>query len=297
MLLLILTNLCFALAIVGNKFLLYKVSPLLHVAVRMGIPGVVIFFFHSINSLGSLLERIWKNRLLLLRMMIVTTLLPLFLKNYALQVLSSGKFALLGSIDPFVAAFWAYLLLNEILVWQQFIGVFIAFLAVLLVLLDKSTAQEHLFSFGYASVAELGMILAVFLSKLGWVFNCQLLKAKQFGTSEINGIVMTGAGIAALILVAISGSWGEFSILKDLPCLGCLILVLVINTLGYQLFTICLQRYSFTMVSIAGCSIPILVSIFGALFWNERLGIMSISAFFINLLAIRIFVSKRLFFG
>lgn len=293
MLLLVITNICFAVAIVGNKYLLFNVSPLLHVAIRMGIPGSMIFIKHLVRGTGDLTYRIMKNGKILLGMMLFTTLLPLFLKNFALQKLPSGKFAFLGSMDPFVAAFWGWVILGETFVWQQLIAVLIAIFGVFLVLLDKTPLEECLSYLGIFSLADLAMIIAVFLSKLGWVFTCQLLRDRKFEPGEINSVVMTGAGICALILVFFSGSWIALPSVFNPKFLSLLAFVLTINTLGYYLFTASLQRYSFTMVSIAGCSISVMVAIMGAVLWQERISYLCVLAVILNIVAIKMFSASK----
>lgn len=293
MLLLFLSNFCFAVSNVGHKFLLTKMSPLLHITLRMFLPGFVAIGINLFRNPKFLFFETRKTFFVISLIVFGSTLCPLVLKGFALQQMPLARFSVLCSIDPFVAAFWTTIFFGEVLVSRQVFALFFAVAGVLLVLLSKIPEGGALFC-GIFSSLDLAVILSVFLGKLGWLLGQQMIRSDSFGAGELNSIVMFGAGSFALAYSFISGEIFKFgSCSFDFFFLGCVTLTLLVNTLGYYLFSKSLKVYPFTLVSIVGCGIPIISSALGYLVYGEIVSFSIILAIVSNFVAVRLFVSAK----
>src|SRR5581483_2603036 len=93
-----------------NKVLLHYLPPTLFVGMRMLLAGLVLLAF-IYRSSERMRWRYIKHDIVLLTLIAgLTTFIPSVLKAYALKNMFSGKVALLGSLDPFITALYAYLL-------------------------------------------------------------------------------------------------------------------------------------------------------------------------------------------
>lgn len=284
---LFLSNVCFAITTIGHKFALAKLPPFFYTTLRMLLPGVFSLSYHLLRDRDALMSRFYSERKALLIIVLISTLIPLTLKAFALPYISTAKFAVLSSIDPFVAAFWASLLFGELLSHRQLLSLVLAALSVVLVLGDRSSG----FVFGVLSLADVAVIVAVFLGKFGWALTQPIIKKRSVGSGEMNAVVMFTAGLLSLFF---SGLFGEFSKLGFVTDFGFMILVVInvfINAVGYYLFTESLRGNSFTLVSVVGCSIPVMVAVLGYLFLGELLSVNVFVAIALNCLAVRSFVA------
>lgn len=293
MLLLFLSNFCFAVSNVGHKFLLTKMSPLLHITLRMFLPGVVALGINLFRNPSLLVFKTKKSFLIICLIIFGSTLCPLVLKGFALQQMPLARYSVLCSVDPFVAAFWTIIFFGEALASQQVLALFLAVAGVLLVLFSKIPVGGKLFC-GIFSPIDLAVILSVFLGKLGWLLGQQMIKADYFGAGELNSIVMFGAGSLALSYSFVSGEIMQLkSCIFDWALLTSLFGTLLVNTFGYYLFSRSLKIYPFTLVSVVGCGIPIISSVLGYLVYGELVGFSIVLAMFSNFVAVRLFVSVK----
>ena len=289
---LLLSNVCFAVATIGHKFLLTRISPLLYTTLRMFLPGVICLAFNLFRNPTRFPRKGKENFRLIIGIILFSTLLPLLLKAIALQRMPSAKFAMLCSIDPFVAAFWTGLFFGEALLGRQIAALFLAMLGVLLVLAESSCGIGVRL-LGLFSLLDLAVILSVFLGKLGWVLSQQMLRMEEFRATELNSLVMTGAGTVAMVGSCINGEVGKIAYLLDPKIFCCAFFTVAINTLGYFFFTESLRHHSFTLVSVVSCGIPLIVAILGYFVYGEAITLPLIMAIGINFCAVRLFTSAK----
>lgn len=289
MLYLILANLCLAFAIVSSKVALQFISPVVFIVLRMGIPGIS---FLILNLCSGKIKLMNKNLLAiksLFFMICVTSITPLLLKYFVLQKICSAKFAFLGGMDAFVAAFWMYFFFGEKLKIQQFFSVFLAFFAIAISSIDLSSCGQILWQF---STMDLLMILAVFLSKLGWIIAKELVARKFFLADELTILNTSGTAIFLFVGSIFFLDWKNalMPMLKIKPLFS-LLVASYSYFFGYFFFTRCLERYHFTLISISGSSIPFFVGVINY-FMGEHISKFLFLGIFINLAAIKLFTDS-----
>src|SRR6516165_10800893 len=94
--------------IVANKILLKYLAPDLFVALRMFISGVCLLPFALWNSHRMKWHYMKEDIATIFFISLCTTLVPSITKAFAYKYMLASKTALLGSIDPFVTALYAY---------------------------------------------------------------------------------------------------------------------------------------------------------------------------------------------
>ncbi len=277
---LFLANIFLAIGIVTSKLALNHLSPIFFVATRMIMPGLALFSFYWAKQRQTFLQKCWHNKRILTFMILVTTLLPLVLKNYALQKISATRFVLLCSIDPFVAMFWECLFFKqEKLFAQKILASAIAFFGIVIMNFDFKS-----FSITGFSSPDIFTILSVFFAKLGWILNS---KSDHFSGNELNAIVMLGCGSAGLItsffVEPVNLKFLQINVLKYIVISG------LFYSLGYNFFSESLKKYSFTFASIFSCLIPFFVAIISFVFFKQPFLINHILAMCIIFVSIMIF--------
>lgn len=279
-----------ACAILANKMVLKFLPPTLFVALRTGIPGLLFFIIEWPKISSTFKHHQWRFWLKLLFITLCTTLLPLLFKSYALQNMPAAKAALLASSDPFIASFYAYIFWSEPLNLRKFIAMLFVIIGTSVLLCSKTPLEEALMSFGVFSYPELSALAALIIGKLGWVLVCQMLRTEQITSRQINAITLLGTGILA---TPMAWYWQEASSLQTLidqpKALIALLSTMVLHTTGIWIYTSALKRISFTVTSIAGCIIPVLVSLGGYLFYGEAITLHWVIALICIFVAIKLF--------
>lgn len=204
-----------------------------------------------------------------------TTTIPTLLKNYGIKHMFSSKAAMIGAIDPFVTAIYAYILFSQKLTWKKLLGIFIGFIGIVLIIVAKSPVEEPLKAWLEVSYPEIALLGAVAIGRYGWILIRSLLKTEKYKPTEINGLSMLVSGIIAFSFFLIHyftgnvapiciPSWTQFTYLFAYT-------VIAGNILGYALYAISFKKYQITFVSIAGFSIPIFVTLIGWAFLGETI--------------------------
>lgn len=209
-------------------------------------------------------KHIQQDWLILTGIAIFTTFMPAILKAYALSHLQASHAALLGSIDPFVTALYAYLLWGEKLSITKFIGIIIGCLGVITAINLSSTG---LFGCLPPLIPQLAALAAVTLSRFGWTMVQMQLRKNRYPPSQLNSIVMVESGILALT----SSFWIDPIKTITIPSMPYFILlmaytVLIGNVIAYTLYGQILKQHNATFVSLAGFSIPIFTGLLSWIF-------------------------------
>ncbi len=283
--------------ITANKVILRYVPATFFVGLRMVLAGLVllvgIFSRRNGSPLSRLKSRLKNDWLELLLLSSIVTFIPSLLKAYALQNMPLQKASLLASFDPFVTAFYAYSFFSELLSLKKIIGMCIGFFGVMLCLFSAgSSVGVTPLHFATVSWPELAAILAVFISRYGWIKVAAIIKSNRYDTYEINSVMMLFGGILSFISCLYVGTFTFLSLTKVPENLWLLLLytVLIGNVLAYTLWSNLFKKYSVSFMSLIGFSIPIFSSFYGALFLGERLSFNFIIA------AVVIFVGLLIFY-
>ncbi len=324
MFLIFLTFFFFASAMSANKILLSALSPALLTGLRMLIAGSILFIYLSITKKQRLtVAQVTDNIPGLISIAVLTTYIPSLLKAYSLSKMPSGKWALYGSLEPFITALFSYFLLSERLTLRKIIGMGLGFFG--MIGIHMSTYRGSFESFAFFSYPELAALTAMFVSRYGWLKIASLLKRNIYEPTQINSITMLISGVLALLTVYIQDiyyyitgymlheePYSSFSIgtlgmnlpifsyipFSSMSATAALLFflsytIIVGNLLAYNLYAKLLKQYSVTFVSLSGFSIPIFVSLLGWLFLGEQLNPSFIVACVVTFIGLYIFFQEE----
>lgn len=279
-------------AITANKVLLGALSPALFVSIRMGIAGTVLFAYHilykSTRSWRSYIDDIPRFCAIAL----FTTTLPSLLKAYALSCLPSSYAALIGSIDPFVTAVYAYALWDQKITTRQLTGMLLGFFSVSIVI-GLSQHQAHWWT-GWESLCTfpaLAAILAVFLNRYGWITARNIMRDRNYSSGETTGLIMLFGSFFSLCSAIVGGDL-QFYQPISFSLVGIMLYTIIAgNIYGYNIYAHSIQRIPLTTVSLLGLSIPFFVHIFGVGLLGEQTSILFVAALCLMSLGTAIFVT------
>lgn len=256
------------------KLILAHISPVFFVGLRMSLAGAVLcgyYLFHRSEHLR--LSHLSKDLASILTICFTTTFIPSVLKAFAFKYLISSEAVLIGSLDPFVTAIYAYILFSESISWRKFFGICLGFLAIALLVSVRQTALGDIFDlsklFSWPVAAAVG---AVIIGRYGWIVTQALLRKERYLPAEINGISMLGSGLIALPTSAFIGEWAPMHAWVNWTVgLPLLYTIIVGNLLAYTIYVSALKKYPVTLISFLGFTVPLCAHFYGWLILDEPL--------------------------
>jgi len=260
-------------AFTANKFLLREISPIFFVAIRMSLSGIILIGYYLRKRSKSLrLSHLKVDFKILFIICICTTLIPSFLKAYALKQLISSEAVLIGSLDPFITAIYAYFLFTERLTFRKLIGIMIGFASIMILISAKNPIYDAAFSIKLFSLPVVCALLAVIIGRYGWIMTQDLIKKERYQPAEINGISMISSGLIALVASFFMNEIAPLQICLSKQVVIPLIYTVVIgNLIAYTIYAYSLKRHPVTLVSFLGFSVPIFSHFFGYIALGEPL--------------------------
>lgn len=293
MLILAISLFLFALTIIFQKFVLLSGVPInAFLALRMLVPAVFLSFFEILRGRKHDLMPLFKPKYVAIACL--TTFLPLFLKNLAHSRMSSGKFALIGSIDPFVTCVLTFILFGQLISRQKITGIMFAVVGVGILSFNKIPLELSERIFFFLSWPELFAILAVTLGRLGWIACQTFLKNGLLSETQANIVFMGFPGILAASLTVLNGQMSQLFSDFNLKTWIAIISSIFINALACILMTKSLKKFSAVTISLSGtCIIPICVALGGALIYNEPITLAFFGALSLIFTGLMIFNTDR----
>lgn len=281
-------------AITTNKMLLAYLPATFFVALRMLAAGILLVGYHFIRS-QKRHPYLKQDILILGSIAALTTFVPSVFKAFALQNMPSAKAAFLGSIDPFVTAFLAYVLYGDRLTLLKVCGILFGFIGTTLMLLHTSPTEELLKVWWIISLPELAALVAVVLQRYGWMRAQELLKAERYQPAELNGFMMMIGGLYALCAAFFMGEMYWSSIPVNARFMSLFAYTVIIgNIVSYTIYAYALKHYSVTYVSLASLSIPLFVQLYAPIILGEPITLVFFIALAINFIGLYLFsVSER----
>jgi drug/metabolite transporter (DMT)-like permease len=256
------------------KLILSHISPVFFVGLRMGLAGLLSCGYYLFKRSPNLkLSHLKGDIASILTICFTTTFLPSVLKAYAFKYLISSEAVLIGSLDPFVTAIYAFILFSEPLTPRKFFGMCIGFGAVTLLVSIRHTAYGDIFDltklFSWPVAAAFGSMV---IGRYGWIVAQSLMRKERYAPAEINGVTMLGSGVIALTTAYITGATAPlesfFNWQVGLPILWT---VVVGNLLAYTLYVTALKKYPVTLISFLGFTVPIASHFYGWILLGEPL--------------------------
>lgn len=280
MYLVIFMEMLFASTFTIGKAVLQYLNPIFFIGLRMTIAGAILlawlYFFK--REKFFIKKEHW---FLFLQIIIFHIYVAYVFEFWALKYLSSFKTAFLYNLSPFIAAIFSYLFLSEKICLKKWLGLLIGFSGILLVMINGQSSQEASKSaFLFLSWPEISLLTAVASAVYGWVVFKKLGQVGGYSSLMINGFGMLCAGILAFITsFFIEGSSccvGDIKNLFSLPttdlfaALGhTLLLIVISNIIGYNLYGYLLKKYSVTFLSFSCTITPFFAALFGNIFLGE----------------------------
>ncbi|MFA6066508.1 MAG: DMT family transporter [Candidatus Babeliaceae bacterium] len=280
--------------ITANKLLLATISPTFFVALRMTCAGLFLVVYHFRTSPRLRPGHMKIDILEVAICALYTTFIPSILKAYALKYLISSKAAFLGSLDPVITALYAYFLLGETLTRNKLLGMGMAFTGTV-VLLMATSCTSTISAWCVISYPELAAIIAIAISRYGWLLAQKMLKNERYMPSELNGLMMLFGGCYALLAAFFIES-DSLSTLCFTPKFTALFAYTVIvgNVIAYGMYATFLKNYTATFVSLVGLSVPLFVHLYGPLVIGEPLSPYFFTALSITFCGLYIFYKDEL---
>jgi len=269
MALIVLLYALFASVFILAKTALLYTTPLFLVGSRMAVAGVLMLGFIAFLRPN---EWKWERRGLfrILQLAFFNIYLTNICEFWGLQYLTTFKTCFIYSLSPFVSAFLSYLIFSEKLNGRQCLGIAIGFMGFLPILLTHSATELSAGELGYFSWPELAVVGAALFSVYGWIVLRQLVREDQYSPLMANGLSMLVGGAMALIHSAAVETWEPVPVTEWGPFLAAAAgLILISNMICYNLYGWLLQRYSATLMSLAGFSTPLFTALFGWIYFGE----------------------------
>lgn len=271
-------------AITANKIVLCALPATYFVALRMLIAGCLLYGYCILTSVERIVS---KDLMKLASIAAATTFIPSLLKAYALRQLISSKAALLGALDPFVTALYAYILWKEQLGRNQWLGIAIGFLSVVIVSIMQECGPIDR-TWLFFSSGELAALAAVFISRAGWIGAQSLLKAERYSPPFLNSLLMILGGCYALFSAHLAGEIVAVSWTLSLV-IALAYTIIIGNIIAYSLYGYLLKAHTVTYVALASLLVPIFVHLYGPIIVGEPLSPIFFAACGSMLIALYIF--------
>lgn len=246
---------------VANKYVLKSMAPSLLVGIRMSVSGLLILLF-SVKSSPRLRWSHIKHDLPVLSVIaVVTTLLPALLKAFALTYMAPSKQMVIGSIDPFITAAYAYFLWGEPLSWRKALGITIGCIGIGISAASSTPTENIWGEWWIFSLPELAVIIAVALGRYGWMVVQSMLKKERYLPHEITALSMLTSGLLSLGISLVQGNTLTFTGPIPNNFISILLYTTFIGNIGgYTAYSYCLKRHSATVVSLTGLLMPLFVA-------------------------------------
>jgi drug/metabolite transporter (DMT)-like permease len=289
---------CFFLLASGffvNKLILTTLSPSMLSGLRMLVSGLVLLVLNKKSYREGAFKRVRQHWKTFLAITLFTNFIPTLCKAYAIKNMVTSKAAFIGSIDPFITAFYMYVLFAETITIKKWIGILFGFAGALFLTTMSSPVEETLRAFMFFSLPEIAAIASVAMSRLGWILVQKKLRANEFSAVDMNGIVMTGGGLFAFLCIPLWQMMGfseSFDLVSKLDLRLTLLLlytILIGNLCAYTLYAYLLKHTSSTLMSLAGFTFPVHVAILGYFILGEPLSPILLKAGAMMLFGVAIF--------
>jgi drug/metabolite transporter (DMT)-like permease len=281
------------------KAALFYAPPILFIGVRMTIAGFILLGYLWFSSPQQLRieRRHWKYIVQIILFHIYGAYIFEFV---GLRSVSSSKACLIYNLTPFVTALFSYLLVGTRLTHKQLIALCIGFMGFIPMMLSTSIQEVSSATLLGITTGELLIIGSVCCAVQGWMVMKTLVRS-GYSPFAVNGMGMLAGGILALLtsflvegmphLVQEQGEvvfplhiW--LASYTTSPLFMCavytVLLIIIANIIGYNLYGHLLKTYSATFLSFAGFTAPLFAAVYGWVLLGETVTIW----FFVSLIIV-----------
>lgn len=283
------------------KAALAYIDPLLFIALRMIVAGILLYIFLYVFKPEKL--RFDRQHLFLFIQIALLHIYGAYVFEFiGLPHVNSAKACLMYSLTPFLTVFFAYQIMAARMTRKKWLGLIIGFLGFIPVLLCFQQDDLNFFCFSWP---ELAILISVICSAQGWVVMQKLVKTEGYSPLLVNSFGMIVGGLLALVSSFIieglpkihTASNGNIYPLDHflieyvkspwaLVMMYGIALILIANIICYNLYGYLLKMYSATFVSFAGILCPLFAALYGYFLLSEKIPdyfFASISIIFLGL--------------
>lgn len=314
MFLIIIAYLVLACTFILAKTSLYYMQPFYFIAIRMFFAGFLLLGYVKFIK-GQSLRIAKKDWHLFAQVMFFHIYGAFILEFWALQYLTSAKAALLYNLSPFITALLCYILFKQRLTIQKWIALGMGFAGMLPIVFYNSYKESHASSFMSLALPDLILLIGVISACYGWLVVRELSQNRKYSFVLVNGIGMWGGGIMALITAIFTETGGPFRWYTHQPdmmgqwlnthfdvitttlimAFSCMLLLIILaNIIGYNLYAYLLTHNSPTFLSFAGFITPFLAGLLGCIFLGETISPAFLVSFGITVISLYIFYQDEL---
>lgn len=290
MFLILLMQLLYGCTFTISKILISFASPMFVIGIRMTLAGGVL----STLALCFTKSRKYFDRQswwYIAQVSFFGICLPYLLRYWALQFLPVIKTAVIYNTAPFGTFVFSYFLLKERSSLRKWLGLSVGFLAILPLLLSGKDLGPR--AFGFLSWPEIAMIIAVLSFSYSWVIMKKLIMRTHASPFIINGISMFFGGLCALLASFTLETSHTVNNPKSFV-LWLALIILITNGICYNLYAYLLNKYSATLLSLAGLMAPISAALTSWLYFGETLTIDTIFSAGLVLIGFTLFYFEEL---
>lgn len=237
--------------IVG-KVVVGRVDPILVVALRSSIAAIVLLVYVRMRHTWHVLKRQDYRRFFVLGLISVPVNQYAFL--YGLKYTTPANAALLYALTPALVVLAQKLVLREQVRPRRLVAVAIAFVGVVVILLDKGVDLAPDYTFGN---------IIIFLAVIAWAAYTLMAKSfiVRYGAVESTALAMAAGALLTLPLLAAQPEAIGHSTLDLTGWLGILYLGGVTSTVGYALWYIALGKIPASRVAVFQNIQPVLTAV------------------------------------
>jgi drug/metabolite transporter (DMT)-like permease len=131
--------LCYAIYLVGSGYLLPKIGTLKFTSLAMSTAAVAVIIHHGLSHQWALFHFPMEVYILGAMVAILATVIPSLLISEGIRIIGSGNSSIIGSVGPVSTIVLAYIFLDEVLNWIQWVGTLLVISGVLIVAIQKKS--------------------------------------------------------------------------------------------------------------------------------------------------------------
>lgn len=245
-------------------------APLFLSATRFILAGTLFIGFLILRNRKAL-KLTFKQWLLVALLGITGTYLTNALEYWSIQYLSAAKTCFIYSLCPFFSALFSYFQFREKMTSRKWMGLLIGLAGVVPILIVQKGAEELLTTIPFLSWPELAMVAASACTVYGWVVLRRVLQ-DDVSLLMANGASMLIGGFVALTHSYLVENWNPIPVAPShfgTFVEGVLILTVISNIFGFNLYGFLLKKFTATFLSCMGLLSPIFASLSSWLILGE----------------------------
>lgn len=277
-----------------QKEILTFAEPFFTVGFRMSLAGILLV------SWSFFTKQITPIKLNHIKHLILLTFLNIYITNiceiWGIKYMGAAKPCLMYSLSPFLAAVVAFIILKETLSPRKWLGLAIGFIGILPILFLHTQDEFKSGKILIFSFAEIAMLFGIICNVCGWIILKKVLQEYHYSPVFANGISMLFGGILALMHSFFTGEhWQPIPVYHLEPFLiNTIIICIISNMIGYNLYGALLKKFSATFMSFAGLITPVFASLFAFIFFREAISWHFFAAMLLFAVGLKIFHQAEL---